>query len=49
MIRGDASLPYQDLADVLSACDVAEIRMCACPFGLAMGRRGIVEQSVRSA
>src|SRR5262249_39997664 len=26
VIRGDAALPYQDLADVLSACDEAGIR-----------------------
>ncbi len=26
LIKGDASLTYQDVADVLSACDVAKIR-----------------------
>ena len=31
VIRGDASLNYQDLADVLSACDVADIRNVRLP------------------
>ena len=31
MIRGDASLAYQDLADVLSACDEAGIRNVRLP------------------
>ena len=31
MIRGDASLTYQDLADVLSACDEAGIRNVRLP------------------
>ena len=43
VIRGDASLAYQDLADVLSACDEAGIRNVACPFGPVTMRRGVVE------
>jgi biopolymer transport protein ExbD len=31
VIRGDASLAYQDLADVLSACDAAGIRNVRLP------------------
>ena len=31
MIRGGATLPYQDLADVLSACDAAGIRNVRLP------------------
>jgi biopolymer transport protein ExbD len=31
VIRGDASLAYQDLADVLSACDEAGIRNVRLP------------------
>ena len=31
VIRGDASLTYQDLADVLSACDEAGIRNVRLP------------------
>lgn len=31
VIRADASLPYQDLADVLSACDATEIRNVRLP------------------
>ena len=31
MIRGEASLAYQDLADVLSACDAAGIRNVRLP------------------
>ena len=31
VIRGDASLNYQDLADVLSACDDAGIRNVRLP------------------
>ena len=31
LIRGDAALPYQDLADVLSACDAAGIRNVRLP------------------
>ena len=31
VIRGDASLAYQDLADVLAACDVAGIRNVRLP------------------
>jgi biopolymer transport protein ExbD len=31
MIRGEASLAYQDLADVLSACDTAGIRNVRLP------------------
>ncbi len=31
MIRGDAELSYQDLADVLSACDTAGIRNIRLP------------------
>ena len=31
VIRGDAALPYQDLADVLSACDEAGIRNVRLP------------------
>jgi biopolymer transport protein ExbD len=31
VIRADASLPYQDLADVLSACDETEIRNVRLP------------------
>ena len=31
MVRGDASLTYQDLADVLSACDEAGIRNVRLP------------------
>ncbi|MBV8609542.1 MAG: biopolymer transporter ExbD, partial [Singulisphaera sp.] len=30
-IRGDATLDYQDLADVLSACDAAGIRNVRLP------------------
>ncbi len=32
--RGDASLIYQDLADVLSTCDVAGIRNVRLPVRL---------------
>ena len=31
LIRGDATLPYQDLADVLSCCDAAGIRNVRLP------------------
>ena len=31
VIRGDATLDYQDLADVLSACDAAGIRNVRLP------------------
>ncbi len=31
MIRGEASLAYQDLADVLSVCDAAGIRNVRLP------------------
>jgi biopolymer transport protein ExbD len=31
VIRGDATLPYQDLADVLSACDEAGIKNVRLP------------------
>ena len=31
VIRGDATLAYQDLADVLSACDAAGIRNVRLP------------------
>jgi biopolymer transport protein ExbD len=31
VIRGDAALTYQDLADVLSACDEAGIRNVRLP------------------
>ncbi|MDE2506412.1 MAG: biopolymer transporter ExbD [Planctomycetota bacterium] len=31
LIRGDAALPYQHLADVLSACDAAGIRNVRLP------------------
>ena len=31
MIRGEATLAYQDLADVLSACDAAGIRNVRLP------------------
>jgi len=31
VIRGDATLNYQDLADVLSACDAAGIRNVRLP------------------
>jgi biopolymer transport protein ExbD len=31
MIRGDAKLSYQDLADVLSACNTAGIRSVKLP------------------
>ena len=41
VIRGDATLTYQDLADVLSACDAAGIRNVRLPVGRASrdGRR----------
>jgi biopolymer transport protein ExbD len=31
VVRGDAALPYQDLADVLSACDASGIRNVRLP------------------
>jgi biopolymer transport protein ExbD len=38
VIRGDASLAYQDLADVLSACDEAGIRNVRLPVRSRDGR-----------
>jgi biopolymer transport protein ExbD len=38
VIRGDASLAYQDLADVLSACDEAGIRNVRLPVRSREGR-----------
>jgi biopolymer transport protein ExbD len=40
VIRGDASLTYQDLADVLSACDEAGIRNVRLPVRSRDERRG---------
>lgn len=40
VIRADASLPYQDLADVLSACDVAEISNVRLPVRSRDGGAG---------
>lgn len=40
VIRGDASLAYQDLADVLSACDEAGIRNVRLPVRTREDGRG---------
>jgi biopolymer transport protein ExbD len=41
MIRGEASLAYQDLADVLSVCDAAGIRNVRLPVRSRGGTRSV--------
>jgi biopolymer transport protein ExbD len=48
MIRGEATLPYQDLADVLSVCDSAGIRNVRLPVrtrGENPGAAGVPSRS----
>ena len=45
VIRGDASLTYQDLADVLSACDEAGIRNVRLPVRSREERPGSAKTS----
>jgi biopolymer transport protein ExbD len=45
MIRGEASLAYQDLADVLSVCDVAGIRNVRLPVRTRDGSGGVTRVS----
>jgi biopolymer transport protein ExbD len=47
VIRGDASLAYQDLADVLSACDEAGIRNVRLPVRTREDRPGPGGPAVR--